>query len=378
MTPIASHTPDLAQPDKPVLSLVIVNYNSWADVLRQVQALAQPLKFEKAGSRSWSSITRAPRRCPTPSNRRRPGSGSSISAENGGFSAGVNQGWKASQARWLLVLNPDVLTPAGLPRQVLDRIAAYESRPSGPPGIVGFALANPDGSPQPSVGHDPSLLRLLRGLFLPRKRRKYQPVSRMRSGPVPWVTGACMLVSVSLLESLGGMDEDFFLYYEEVALCVAARRLGHRVEFDPAVKVVHCHPLQNRELTPALRLITRHSQLLYFRKYKSSMQFQTLAHIIGLEAAARGLKARGPQAHANRQILDMARRMRKGELLRGPAIRDLAQQVARYEAENPESTHSAAPRPLADRAAAPLAAINRSIDPKAAPGAAVSRGAEAP
>lgn len=378
MTPIASKTADLAQPARPVLSLVIVNYNSWADVLRQVQALASAPEV-RAGRVEVVVVDNAsPQAIPRALESLPPGIRLVQCAENGGFSAGVNQGWKASRGRWLLVLNPDVLTPADLPGQVLGRIAAYETRLGGPPGIVGFALANPDGSPQPSVGHDPGLLRLLRGLFLPRKRRKYQPVSRMRSGPVPWVTGACMLVSSPLLERLGGMDEDFFLYYEEVALCVAARNLGARVEFDPAVKVVHCHPLQNRELTPALRLITRHSQLLYFRKYKSPMQFQTLARIIGLEAAARGVKARGPHAHANREIVDMARRMRNGQLLRGPAIRDLAQELARE--THAGSTRPPAASPVSDRATSPLAAMNRSTDPRAASGAAVSskKGVESP
>ena len=70
-----------------------------------------------------------------------------------------------------------------------------------------------------------------------------------------------------MLDELGGMDEDFFLYYEEVALCRSARRRGWRVEYDPTVEVVHLRPLQNRPVSPKMRVITRHSKLLYFRKH---------------------------------------------------------------------------------------------------------------
>ena len=84
------------------------------------------------------------------------------------------------------------------------------------------------------------------------------------------------------------MDEDFFLYHEEVAFCRVAQRRGWRVEFDPSVSVVHRHPLQNRAISPKMRVITRHSKLLYFRKHLPRWQFRTLAAIVSLEAAIRG------------------------------------------------------------------------------------------
>ena len=111
----------------------------------------------------------------------------------------------------------------------------HEADPDGPPGIVGFGLRNPDGSPQGSVGVFPTLARTIREQFIPRSRRKYQAGWRIRSGPVDWVTGACMLVNSAMIAELGGMDEDFFLYYEEVAFSRAAQRQGWRVEYDPSV-----------------------------------------------------------------------------------------------------------------------------------------------
>src|SRR5207249_7515050 len=50
---------------------------------------------------------------------------------------------------------------------------------------------------------------------------------------VPWVTGCCLLVRRECLEELGGLDEDYFLYYEDVDLCLRARKRGWTVWYEP-------------------------------------------------------------------------------------------------------------------------------------------------
>ena len=228
----------------------------------------------------------------------------------------------AARSPWLLVLNPDVELPPGFLRQVFARIDHHESHPDGAAGIVGFGLLNPDGSPQGSVGNFPTLLRSVREQFLPASRRKYRPARRVRPGAVNWVTGACMLVNVDLLEQVGGLDEDFFLYHEEVALCREARRRGWRIAFDPAASVVHRHPLQNRPISPKMRVITRHSKLLYFHKHLPRWQFRTLVAIVRGEALVRGVVAtlagRPEEARAWRVIGEMARRDEDGAVAAGP------------------------------------------------------------
>ena len=106
-------------------------------------------------------------------------------------------------------------------------------------------------------------------------RRKYQAGWRIRSGPVDWVTGACMLVNTRMITELGGMDEDFFLYHEEVAFSRSAQDRGWRVEYDPERRGRSIDiPLQNRSVSPKMRVITRHSKLLYFRKHLPAWQFR--------------------------------------------------------------------------------------------------------
>jgi GT2 family glycosyltransferase len=251
--------------------------------------------------------------------------------ENGGFAVGVNTGWRSSRGSWILLLNPDVVTGPGFVGRVLQHIDELEANPSGPPGIVGFGLENSDGTWQGSVGVFPGLARTIREQFIPRVRRKYQADWRVRRGPVDWVTGACMLVNAAMIADLGGMDEDFFLYHEEVAFSRSAQDRGWRVEYDPRVRVVHHSPLQNRAVSPKMRVITRHSKLLYFLKHLPRWQFLTLSGIVSVEATLRRnvarLQGRRTEARAWRAVGEIARSLRQGTLVRGCEVSRIAEAV---------------------------------------------------
>ena len=188
-------SPDpLASDSAPRLTVVIVNYEGWPDVSRLVATLAGCPEV-RSGACEIVVVDNASRG-PVPDDLASPPVGVRLilRPDNGGFAVGVNAGWRASRSPWLLLLNPDVVAAADFLREVLDRIAVHEGRPEGPPGVVGFGLRNPDGSRQPSVGVEPGLVRSVLGQFIPRSRRKYQADWRVKPGPVPWVTGACLLV----------------------------------------------------------------------------------------------------------------------------------------------------------------------------------------
>lgn len=305
----------------PVLSVIVVNYNAWDDVTRLITSLAATPEV-KNGRCELVLVDNASDG-PMPAGlRHAPGAVRIVlRSHNDGFAAGVNAGWRAAAGRWLLVLNPDIVAEPNIFGRILSRIEHFETRPEGAPGIVGFKLRNEDGTDQPSVGHEPNLFRSLRGLFLPRTRRKYQAAKRLKAGEVSWVTGACLLIESDLLHRLSGMDEEFFLYYEEVALCRSVRLLGRGVEFDPSVEVTHLRPLQNRVVSPKMRVITRHSKLLYFRKHRTRPEFASLTRIVAAEAGIRGFWARlaGKADHAQAwsTIGTLARSMRRGARIGG-------------------------------------------------------------
>jgi len=317
---------------RPTLTVIVVNHDSWPDVLRLSASLTDQPEFT-SGRCQIVIVDNASREpVPDPFSALRPGLRVIARPENGGFAAGVNAGWRLAQSPWLLVLNPDVEVVRGFLAQVFERLERYDTDPNGPPGIVGFGLSNPDRSPQGSVGVFPNLGRTIWEQFIPRSRRKYQAGWRIRSGPVDWVTGACMLVNSAMIAAIGGMDEDFFLYYEEVAFSRAAQQRGWRVEYDASATVVHRHPLQNRTISPKMRVITRHSKLLYFLKHLPRWQFLSLAGIVSLEAAIRGLWSRllcrREEVRAWRTIGEVARRLRSGAGPRGREVLALAESVA--------------------------------------------------
>ncbi len=211
----------------PLVSAVIVNFNSWPDVAALVASLSSSAAVTN-GSCEIVVVDNAsdgpvPESLATPP----PGVQLILRADNGGFAVGVNAGWRAARGRWLLLLNPDVVADAELLARIVDRARGYEAAPDTAPGIVGFGLRNPDGTRQPSVGTFPTLGRTVWEQLIPRSRRKYQAGWRTKPGPVAWVTGRVRSGQrPRMLDELGGLDEEFFLYYEEVALCRSARASG--------------------------------------------------------------------------------------------------------------------------------------------------------
>ena len=312
-----------------LLSVVIVNFNAWEEVENLVRQLLSAPEVE-SGICEVVVVDNASRD-PIPAYFLKPIKGLKLIArsENGGFSVGVNAGWRGSRGSWLLLLNPDLIASENLLGRIVQQVKDFEANRADAPGIVGYALRNSDGSRQHSVGVFPSLLRAVWEQFLPRSRRKYQTAWKTRPGSVDWVTGACMLVNARMLEALGGLDEDFFLYYEEVALCRAASRMGWRVAYDPGVEVVHLHPLQSRSISPLLRVITRHSKMLYFRKFRPRLEFLALCGVVSVESSLRSLKARlvgnTVEARTWKTVGSIERELRRGAKLGGVSVLKLAE-----------------------------------------------------
>lgn len=166
-----------------------------------------------------------------------------VDARNPGYGAAANRGIRRTRAEYVLVLNSDtVLAPGAL--------AAFEGYFADQPraGMVGPRLRNPDGSLQPSCHRFPSpIVTLLEYSWLGDvaartpglRRRPGFGFAHDRAAPVDWVTGAALAIRRLAVEAVGGFDERYFMYFEEVDL---ARRLlgaGWETHFAPVTDVVH-------------------------------------------------------------------------------------------------------------------------------------------
>lgn len=226
-------------------------------------------------------------------------------SSNVGFSAAVNRGSMNAASDWLLLLNPDVSVTDGFLDDVITAIDHAD--PSA--GVIGLRLLDSDGAEQASAGEFPTFFSTIFGLLRPRSRRKCRHHHKRQE--VEWVTGGCLLARRECFDALHGLDERYFLYYEDVDFCRRARGSGYSVWFDPQVAVVHHSPLHRRKVAAPLRLVTRHALIEYAQRYWKPWQQSLLRGIVRGEAAIRGLLTRDPNAQACYQVL--------GELARGVA-----------------------------------------------------------
>jgi len=164
---------------------------------------------------------------------------------NGGFSYGNNIGIREAMSwsvppDFFLLLNPDTeVRPLSIQALVdfLDRRADV--------GIAGSSFENPDGSEWPIAFRFPSVLsELERGLRLGFFSRivRDRVVARDMGGreqQTDWVAGASMMIRREVLEGIGLLDEEYFLYYEEVDFCLRAKRADWLCWYVPSSRVMH-------------------------------------------------------------------------------------------------------------------------------------------
>jgi len=174
--------------------------------------------------------------------------------ENLGFARGNNLGVRGGDADHLLLINPDVV----LSRQAFRSMAELLD---GNPRVAACAprLTNPDGSPQVgSAGYLPSIASVTRqALPLARLLGKGEgralfvsPGARAADGgflSVDWLSAACMLIRRRAFEEVGGFDERFFLYGEDIDLGKRLRERGWQLAYLPQVSVEHEHLQADRQ-----------------------------------------------------------------------------------------------------------------------------------
>ena len=157
---------------------------------------------------------------------------------NPGYAAAVNVGVRESRAEHVVVMNPDVVIDA--PRDV-SRLLAHFDDPA--VGVVAPALVLPTGARQDSARDVPVPWQLVaRRVFGGQHGR----VDAEKPCVVDWVVGACLGIRRSAFEALGGFDERYRFYFEDVDFCVRLWRAGWKVVYDPTVVVRHEHGAGSR------------------------------------------------------------------------------------------------------------------------------------
>ena len=294
----------------PDVSIIVVNWNTHdllADCLNSVAATAGELDLEIVVVDNASTDgSQAMVRQTFPHVRL------IANAENVGFARANNQGLAACRGRYVLLLNSDaLLTPNSL-QTMLD---LAESRPR--VGIVGAHLRNRDGSFQASHSPFPNLWqeflilsgigRLLYGRWYP----SHGPEENEGPQVVDYVEGACLLVRRAAFEQVGGLDEGYFMFSEEVDWCYAMREKGWQVWYQPEARVIHLGGGSSRNRRPQREADLYRSRIRFVRKhYGITAAWLLKAQIVGftaIKSLGHGLLRRVSGGRYGRQVVSLRR-----------------------------------------------------------------------
>ena len=162
-----------------------------------------------------------------------------------GFAANVNLGVRETSGEIVLSVNPDAVAREGAVAALRDFMASHPRC-----GVAGPRMVYPDGSWQPSRRSFPTVLgtivrrtplRLLRDPY--RHQVRHYHLDEQPSEPVraDWMLGGFLALRREMLEELGGLDEGFRLYGEDIDLCYRAAQAGWECWYVPAAIVEHEH-----------------------------------------------------------------------------------------------------------------------------------------
>lgn len=182
---------------------------------------------------------------------------------NLGYGRGVNRGAAATGSeKFLLVSNPDVVVHEGAVEEMVSFLDAHSHV-----AVVGPRIQRPDGSIYPSQRVFPNFwLAGVHALLAPVWASN--PATRIyrsphRDGTVDWVSGACFVIRRAVFEEVGGFDERYFMFAEDMALCWQVREHGYAVAAHDGAVVTHIEGL-SRQLATRSMVVAHHRSAIRF------------------------------------------------------------------------------------------------------------------
>lgn len=249
-----------SRPDlKSALAIVIVHYRC-PGVLRQCLASLPDCRLVVVDNSGDAGVA-----------------GAIVNETNRGFAAACNQGIRATTEPFVLLLNPDTTVS----RAALEKLLAVMSDDR--VGACGPRIQNADGSVQTSARRFPTLGRMVLAEF---GLRGAYYVNNPGSD-VDQLMGSCLLLRRSALDQVGLLDERFFVYFEEVDLCLRLKQAGWRVVFVPEAEITHVGGQSSQsDRTASLRYRYR-SLFEFYRKHYPPWQLPVLKFAVQLAALLR-------------------------------------------------------------------------------------------
>jgi len=190
------------------------------------------------------------------------------SGGNLGFAKANNIGIRATQSDYVLLLNPDTVAPPGAIQTLVRGLASHPEA-----AIAGARLLNERGFPEMSWGDaitpwSETRQMIFSRLYLRKIRfivRRMDKLSR-HARPVDWVSGAAMVIRRPDLEAVGLLDERYFMYNEDVDLCVEMKKRGRLTLYIAGAELLH-HRGRSAPKNPELERLRQMSHVAYYEKH---------------------------------------------------------------------------------------------------------------
>lgn len=299
--------------EKIFLSICIVNWNSTAFLIRCIRSIFQahlPFPFEvivvdnQSSERGIECFARQIDEVKVV-----------FAASNDGFAAGNNLALQRATGNLVLLLNPDTMVTSEAVEE-MARLIVRKKRV----GFCGCHIVHPETlQTELSVRKDPGLLRLALHLFYLDRLKVFSGLNNafiLRHLPtggqpkrVDWMTGACLMARKSVLEEIGGLDDDYFMYAEDIDACFSTRLKGYENWFVPYVSIYHYRGRssrhQSRDHADSLsqwgaQQYVR-SMLIFFRKHFGNRQVVVLRWIFALSSIFKGCLWAAVSVHPRRR-----------------------------------------------------------------------------
>jgi GT2 family glycosyltransferase len=211
--------------------------------------------------------------------------------ENKGFAVGNNVGFKEARGRYVLLLNSDTIV---LPTTLYGMTRFLDAHPE--TGCIGCRHLNPDGTLQRSMDNFPSLLNDFLSYselhrlpflqsFLQQRFPWWSEHDQLRE--VDWVNGACMMVRREVIEQIGGLDEGYFIYAEEIDWCYRMRQAGWRVCFTPEAEIIHIGGQAMNRAADKRIVLKYKGQYRFYRKHYPIWKYVVVRAIVTAVAIPR-------------------------------------------------------------------------------------------
>ena len=285
-------------------------------------------------------------------------------AENVGFTRGNNQGLAVARGRYVFFLNPDTEVVGDA---LVTMVAYLDTHPE--VGALGPQLRYGDGSLQSSRRRFPTFATSLfestplawhwpanpwarryrmedqEAGITPKVRRAgdqgsgVTPTVRRAGGQddrgtavatgqqVDWLVGAALMVRREVLAQVGGFDEGYFMYSEELDLCRRIKEAGWQIVYLPTAQIIHHEGKSSEQVVAARHIRFQTSKVRYFRKFHGPFQAEALRVFILASFAVEWLFEAGKWLLGSRRSLRRERMAAYGKLLRSGLVSETSRRV---------------------------------------------------